>query len=46
MGDLDFEGPFSRDFGEVLVFDLGLAEDVLELIFAVPGVLLTVEFAG
>jgi len=45
MRDLDFEGPFSGDFEEVFVFDLGLAGDVLEPIFTVPGTFFTGEFA-
>jgi hypothetical protein len=44
MSDLDFAGLFSSDFKEVFVFDLGLAGDVPELIFAVPGAFFTGEF--
>jgi hypothetical protein len=45
MRDLDFGGPFSGDFEEVFVFDLGLAGDVLEPIFAVLVAFFTGEFA-
>jgi hypothetical protein len=44
MNDLDFGSSFSGNFEKVFVFDLGLAGDVLELTFAVPGVLLAGEF--
>jgi hypothetical protein len=44
MNDLDFGGPFSGDFEEVFVFNVGLAGGILELIFAAPGVFLKGEF--